>query len=109
MRKIFKWIFYFLLVVLVGVLIWVVYNNPYRQYVYEIELSIPDELRKVQYTAGFAKKMITPTVILLNAFYIVAWEVGVPALTNRMVMMERGILSIAEACIKLRLARFIFG
>ena len=46
MRKIFKWIFYFLLVVLVGVLIWVVYNNRYRQYGYEIELSIPDELRK---------------------------------------------------------------
>lgn len=62
MRKILKWIFYFLIVVLVGLLIWVIYNNRDRHPGYDINLSIQQDGTNVQYQAGFAKKTITPSV-----------------------------------------------
>src|SRR5690606_16154402 len=63
MRKILKWIFYFLMVFLVGLLIWVIYNNRDRHPGYDMNLSIQQDATNVQYQAGSAKKTIIPSVI----------------------------------------------
>ncbi len=62
MRAFLKWFSYLILIVLVGFLIWAIYNNRNRHPGYEVNLSIRNNSTPLGYSVGFGKRIITPEV-----------------------------------------------